>query len=56
VAPAIKAVSPALVEAVGPRPHAAIDDSPTCSTCGMLMTRNGSCYKCENCGGTSGCS
>ena len=21
-----------------------------------IMTRNGSCYKCENCGGTSGCS
>ncbi|MGH9790920.1 MAG: vitamin B12-dependent ribonucleotide reductase, partial [Candidatus Acidiferrales bacterium] len=39
-----------------PRPHAAIDDAPTCSECGMLMTRNGSCYKCENCGGTSGCS
>jgi len=27
-----------------------------CSECGGLMTRNGSCYKCENCGGTSGCS
>jgi len=32
------------------------DDAPTCSECGGLMTRNGSCYKCENCGGTSGCS
>jgi ribonucleoside-diphosphate reductase alpha chain len=31
-------------------------DAPTCSNCGMLMTPNGSCYKCENCGGTSGCS
>jgi ribonucleoside-diphosphate reductase alpha chain len=30
--------------------------APTCSTCGMLMTPNGSCYKCSNCGGTSGCS
>jgi ribonucleoside-diphosphate reductase alpha chain len=30
--------------------------APTCSNCGMLMTPNGSCYKCENCGGTSGCS
>ncbi len=37
-------------------PVAAIDDSPTCSTCGSLMTRNGSCYKCSNCGETSGCS
>ena len=30
--------------------------TPRCSECGGLMTRNGSCYKCENCGGTSGCS
>ena len=33
-----------------------IADAPVCSECGGLMTRNGSCYKCENCGGTSGCS
>jgi len=32
------------------------EDAPLCSECGGLMTRNGSCYKCENCGGTSGCS
>jgi ribonucleoside-diphosphate reductase alpha chain len=31
-------------------------DAPSCSECGGLMTRNGSCYKCENCGSTSGCS
>ena len=31
-------------------------DAPLCTECGGLMTRNGSCYKCENCGGTSGCS
>jgi len=37
-------------------PRAAIDDAPSCSECGMLMTPNGSCYKCENCGSTSGCS
>ncbi len=35
---------------------AAFADAPLCSECGGLMTRNGSCYKCENCGGTSGCS
>ena len=34
----------------------AFADAPTCSECGGIMTRNGSCYKCENCGGTSGCS
>jgi ribonucleoside-diphosphate reductase alpha chain len=38
------------------RPRATIDDAPSCSECGMLMTPNGSCYKCSNCGGTSGCS
>jgi ribonucleoside-diphosphate reductase alpha chain len=31
-------------------------DAPLCAECGGIMTRNGSCYKCENCGGTSGCS
>jgi ribonucleoside-diphosphate reductase alpha chain len=33
-----------------------VADAPVCSECGGLMTRNGSCYKCENCGATSGCS
>jgi len=31
-------------------------DAPSCSDCGSLMVRNGSCYKCLNCGATSGCS
>jgi ribonucleoside-diphosphate reductase alpha chain len=31
-------------------------DAPVCAECGSIMTRNGSCYKCGNCGGTSGCS
>jgi ribonucleoside-diphosphate reductase alpha chain len=38
------------------RARAAIEDAPYCSECGMLMTPNGSCYKCSNCGSTSGCS
>jgi ribonucleoside-diphosphate reductase alpha chain len=38
------------------RLRAAIEDAPYCSECGMLMTPNGSCYKCSNCGSTSGCS
>jgi ribonucleoside-diphosphate reductase alpha chain len=31
-------------------------DAPLCADCGSIMVPNGSCYKCENCGGTSGCS
>jgi ribonucleoside-diphosphate reductase alpha chain len=31
-------------------------DAPSCSDCGSIMIRNGACYKCLNCGGTSGCS
>jgi ribonucleoside-diphosphate reductase alpha chain len=31
-------------------------DAPSCSTCGSIMTRNGSCYRCMECGSTSGCS
>jgi ribonucleoside-diphosphate reductase alpha chain len=31
-------------------------DAPSCSTCGAIMVRNGSCYRCMECGSTSGCS
>ncbi|MBU1036776.1 vitamin B12-dependent ribonucleotide reductase [Patescibacteria group bacterium] len=31
-------------------------DAPICDTCGSMMVRNGSCYRCMNCGSTSGCS
>ena len=31
-------------------------DAPSCSVCGAIMTRNGSCYRCGECGSTSGCS
>ncbi len=31
-------------------------DAPTCDTCGSMMVRNAACYKCLNCGSTSGCS
>jgi ribonucleoside-diphosphate reductase alpha chain len=52
--PAPKAVAPE------PRPSsfAAIqnqEDAPPCSTCGSIMVRSGACYKCTNCGTTSGC-
>ena len=41
------------VGALGFSPQA---DAPSCSDCGAIMIRNGSCYKCLNCGATSGCS
>jgi len=31
-------------------------DAPSCATCGSIMTRSGSCYRCMSCGSTSGCS
>ncbi len=31
-------------------------DAPPCHACGSIMVRNGACYKCVNCGATSGCS
>jgi ribonucleoside-diphosphate reductase alpha chain len=33
-----------------------LGDAPTCQFCGSLMVRNGSCYRCLECGSTSGCS
>ncbi|MDO8836582.1 MAG: vitamin B12-dependent ribonucleotide reductase [Vicinamibacterales bacterium] len=31
------------------------EDAPPCNMCGSIMVRSGSCYKCVNCGSTSGC-
>jgi ribonucleoside-diphosphate reductase alpha chain len=31
-------------------------DAPPCPTCGSITVRNGACYKCLNCGSTTGCS
>ncbi len=66
---AIEAMAPVAVapSAAARKPVAAIpvtsagafinqEDAPTCSDCGSLMVRNGACYKCHNCGATSGCS
>ena len=48
----------------GPRPRGALDehlsqmmgDAPFCNVCGHLTVRNGSCYRCLNCGNSLGCS
>jgi ribonucleoside-diphosphate reductase alpha chain len=60
--------APAAGAAVSPRPAASStipgspfstiqnqEDAPPCSTCGAIMIRSGACYKCVNCGNTSGC-
>ncbi len=38
------------------REYVNMGDAPSCHTCGAIMIRNGSCYKCVECGSTSGCS
>jgi ribonucleoside-diphosphate reductase alpha chain len=49
--PAAEAGTPGRAIAFSPQA-----DAPSCPDCGALMVRNGSCYKCLNCGATSGCS
>jgi ribonucleoside-diphosphate reductase alpha chain len=53
-APVLKPTEPDPQQALPFAP--AVADAPMCAECGSIMTRNGSCYKCGNCGGTSGCS
>ena len=57
--PALEVTPP--TQSTGPaRQGALVDiedrDAPVCFDCGSLMVRNGACYKCMNCGATSGCS
>jgi ribonucleoside-diphosphate reductase alpha chain len=63
-----RAPAPPVVTAASPKPAAATaasgpgatnksqTDAPGCHNCGNIMTRNRSCYRCGNCGSTSGCS
>jgi len=37
-------------------PYLAQEDAPPCPNCGCITVRNGACYKCLNCGTTTGCS
>jgi ribonucleoside-diphosphate reductase alpha chain len=43
---------------VDPLPYGIVNqaDAPSCHNCGSIMIRSGTCYKCSNCGSTSGCS
>ena len=56
---------PAAVASAPPADSAAMDmlqavdspvDGPPCTECGSIMSVNGNCYRCPNCGSTSGCS
>jgi ribonucleoside-diphosphate reductase alpha chain len=42
--------------APGEAPMQLQQDAPPCPTCGSITVRNGACYKCLNCGTTTGCS
>jgi ribonucleoside-diphosphate reductase alpha chain len=53
-APAPAAVS--VSQAPAFTPGMAAVDAPYCSTCGVRMRPAGSCFVCESCGTTSGCS
>jgi ribonucleoside-diphosphate reductase alpha chain len=33
-----------------------LGDAPACDNCGHITVRNGTCYKCLNCGSSMGCS
>jgi len=44
---------PAMYQSPRANGHA---DAPACASCGWIMIRSGTCYRCENCGSTSGCS
>jgi ribonucleoside-diphosphate reductase alpha chain len=50
------APAPARQAAGQPVTHRTQSDAPSCHYCGNIMTRNGACYRCANCGTTSGCS
>ncbi len=51
-APAVPRSSTELIESHQGR----VADAPLCMTCGTKMRPAGSCYVCEGCGSTSGCS
>jgi ribonucleoside-diphosphate reductase alpha chain len=36
--------------------HPTDSDAPPCPSCGFITVRSGACYKCGNCGATTGCS
>jgi ribonucleoside-diphosphate reductase alpha chain len=45
-----------LYDHVGKQFEEMMEDAPCCDVCGSITVRNGSCYRCHNCGNSMGCS
>ncbi|HSR89377.1 MAG TPA: vitamin B12-dependent ribonucleotide reductase [Candidatus Udaeobacter sp.] len=54
--PKIESGKDVSADAVGKQLSSMMGDAPACGTCGHITIRSGSCYKCLNCGSTTGCS
>ncbi|MFA5061585.1 MAG: vitamin B12-dependent ribonucleotide reductase [Patescibacteria group bacterium] len=52
----VEEVAGAAADAVNQQLSGMMGDAPPCPTCGHITIRSGSCYKCLNCGSTTGCS
>ena len=44
------------IDALDAQLSSLMGDAPMCSACGHVTVRNGSCYRCMNCGNSMGCS
>ncbi|OGQ26249.1 MAG: ribonucleoside-diphosphate reductase, adenosylcobalamin-dependent [Deltaproteobacteria bacterium RBG_16_71_12] len=55
LAAAVTSVRPAGFRAHEHRTFVTQADAPACPSCGSITVRCGACYKCENCGATTGC-
>jgi ribonucleoside-diphosphate reductase alpha chain len=51
-----EAATSALINPLDQSNAALMGDAPACDGCGSITVRNGSCYKCMNCGNSMGCS
>jgi ribonucleoside-diphosphate reductase alpha chain len=51
-----QAAAPVGLSALDDQMGALMGDAPFCESCGHVTVRNGSCYKCLNCGSSQGCS
>ncbi len=52
----VEATRVTVVNALDQSNASLMGDAPACDTCGAITVRNGSCYKCLNCGASMGCS